>query len=129
LELTANPSVLGSSFSRLILSWEPTGSRIWRGTYLSFWERLEAKLIRDSLTLRRDYYYSPLLKESLPLAEGGGGSIKSLSIVSVLISIFCFYVFSEGINLRFGLWACKVLFLFFSLGIEGLSTFLLTQSP
>ena len=49
--------------------------------YLSFWERLDAKFMRESFTLRRDYYSSPLLKESLPLAEGGGGSIRSVYIV------------------------------------------------
>lgn len=87
--------------------------------------------MRESLTLRRDYYSSPLLKESLPLAEGGGGSMRSVYIVQVFISIlWYFYVLSEeGKSLRLGLWAWRVLFLFLSRGIEGFSTFLLTQSP
>jgi len=61
--------------------------------------------MRESLTLRRDYYSSPLLKESLPLAEGGGGSMRSVYIVYVFISIlWYFYVLSEdGKSLRLGL--------------------------
>ena len=44
--------------------------------------------------------------------------------------LWYFYVLSEeGMSFRLGLWAWRVLFLFLSRGIEGFSTFLLTQSP